>query len=83
MESLALAVTIILFGLLFISLVGPVIAIAFRKKKLHRYWVIGFLVLLGALTILAWQGSAILGSIPLVALALTAAISFWPNKNIT
>lgn len=81
MESLALAVTIILFGLLFISLVGPVLAVAFRKKKISKYWVIGFLVLLGALTILAWQGSAILGAIPLVALALTATIAFWPKSN--
>jgi hypothetical protein len=81
LESLALVVTIIFFGLLFLGLVGPVLAVLFRKNKIGKYWVIAYLVLLGGLTVLALQGSPALGAIPLVALAITAAIAFWPKAN--
>ena len=81
MESLALVVTIFFFGLLFLGLVGPVLAILFRRNKIGKYWVFAFLVLLGGLTVLAWQGSPALGAIPLLGLAITAAIAFWPKSN--
>ena len=81
MESLALLVTIIFFGLIFLGLVGPVLSILFRKNKIGKYWVIAYLVLLGGLTVLAFQGSPALGAIPLVGLAITAAIAFWPKAN--
>jgi hypothetical protein len=81
LESLALVVTIIFFGLLFLGLVGPVLAVLFRKNKIGKYWVIAYLVLLGGLTVLALQGSPALGAIPLVGLAITAAIAFWPKAN--
>ena len=81
MESLALVVTIIFFGLLFLGLVGPVLSILYRKNKIGKYWIIAYLVLLGALTLLAWAGSPALGSIPLFALAITGLIAFWPKAN--
>ncbi len=81
MESLALVVTIIFFGLIFLGLVGPVLSILFRKNKIGKYWVISYLVLLGGLTLLAWAGSPALGAIPLFALAITGAIAFWPKSN--
>ena len=81
MESLALVVTIIFFGLLLLGLVGPVLAVLFRKNKIGKYWVIAYLVLLGGLTVLAFQGSPALGAIPLVGLAITAAVAFWPKAN--
>lgn len=81
MESLALVVTIIFFGLIFLGLVGPVLSILFRKNKIGKYWVISYLVLLGGLTLLAWAGSPVLGAIPLFALAITGAIAFWPKAN--
>lgn len=83
MESLALVVTIIFLGLIAIGIVGPLLAILFRKNKIGKYWVVGFLVLLGGLTLLAWQGSPALGARPLFvfALAITGAIAFWPKAN--
>jgi hypothetical protein len=81
LESLALVVTIIFFGLLLLGLVGPVLAVLFRKNKIGKYWVIAYLVLLGGLTVLVFQGSPALGAIPLVGLAITAAIAFWPKAN--
>ncbi len=81
MESLALVVTIIFFGLIFLGLVGPVLSILFRKNKIGKYWVISYLVLLGGLTLLAWAGSPALGAIPLFALGITGAIAFWPKAN--
>jgi hypothetical protein len=81
LESLALLVTIIFFGLLLLGLVGPVLGVLFRKNKIGKYWVIAYLVLLGGLTVLAFQGSPALGAIPLVGLAITAAIAFWPKAN--
>ena len=81
MESLALVVTIIFFGLIAIGLVGPLLAILFRRNKMDKYWVIGFLGLLAGLTALAWQASTALGSIPLIGLAITAAIAYWPKAN--
>ncbi len=81
MESLALVVTIIFFGLLFLGLVGPVLSVLYRKNKIGKYWIIAYLVLLGALTLLAWAGSPALGSIPLFALAITGLIAFWPKVN--
>jgi hypothetical protein len=81
LESLALVVTIILFGLLFLGLVGPVLAVFFRRNKIGKSWVIAYLVLLGGLTGLALQGSPALGAIPLLGLAITAAIAFWPKSN--
>jgi hypothetical protein len=81
LESLALVVTIIFFGLFAIGLAGPMLAILFRRNQIGKYWVVSFLVLLGALTMLAWQGSPALGAIPLFALAITGAIAFWPKVN--
>lgn len=81
MESLAVTVTIILFGLLLIGLVGPLLAILFRKKKIGKYWVIVYLVLLAILTVLAWQGSERLAAITLISGIATAGIAFWPKAN--
>ena len=81
MEALALVVTSIFFGLIAICLVGPVLAILFRMKKIGKSWVVGFLVVLGGLTLLAWQGNPALGTIPLFALTITVAIAFWPTAN--
>ncbi len=81
MESLALVVTIIFFGLIFVGLVGPVLSVLFRKNKIGKYWIVAYLVLLAALTLLAWSGSPALGAIPFIALAVTGAIAFWPKAN--
>ena len=81
METLAIAVTIIVFGLLFIGLVGPLLAILFRRNKIHKYWVVGYLVLLAVLTVLAWQGSDRLAAISLIAALVTAGIAFWPRRK--
>lgn len=81
MESLALVVSIIFFGLIAIGFVGPLLAILFRRNKIGKYWVIGFLVLLAVLTVLAWAGSPALGTIPLIALVITGAVSYWPKAN--
>ncbi len=81
MESLALTVTIILLGLLLIGLVGPLLAILFRKNKIGKYWVIVYLVLLAILTVLAWQGSERLAAITLISGIATAGIAFWPKGN--
>jgi uncharacterized membrane protein YhaH (DUF805 family) len=81
LESLALAVTIILFGLILIGLVGPGLAILFRRNKIGKFWVIAFLVLLAILTILAWQGSERLAAITLISGIATAGIAFWPKSN--
>ncbi len=81
MESLALVVTIIFFSLIFIGLVGPVLSILFRKNKIGKYWIVAYLVLLGGITLLAWSGSPALGAIPLLALAITALVAWWPKKT--
>jgi uncharacterized membrane protein YdjX (TVP38/TMEM64 family) len=81
LESLALVVTIIFFGLIFIGLVGPVLSVLFRKNKIGKYWIVAYLVLLGALTFLAWSGSPALGAIPLLALAITALVAWWPKRT--
>jgi hypothetical protein len=81
LESLALTVTIILLGLLLIGLVGPLLAILFRKNKIGKYWVIVYLVLLAILTVLAWQGSERLAAITLISGIATAGIAFWPKGN--
>jgi hypothetical protein len=81
METLAIAVTIIVFGLLFIGLVGPLLALLFRRNKIKKYWVIGYLVLLALLTALAWQGSERLAAITLVSAMVTAGLAFWPKAN--
>jgi uncharacterized membrane protein YdjX (TVP38/TMEM64 family) len=81
LESLALVVTIIFFGLIFIGLAGPILSVLFRKNKIGKYWIVAYLVLLGGLTILAWSGSPALGAIPLTALAITGAIAYWPKAN--
>jgi len=81
LETLAIAVTIIVFGLLFIGLVGPLLAILFRRNKINKYWVIGYLVLLAVLTVLAWQGSERLAAISLVSAMATAGIAIWPKSN--
>jgi ABC-type Fe3+-siderophore transport system permease subunit len=80
-ETLAIAVTIIVFGLLFIGLVGPLLAILFRRNKINKYWVISYLVLLALLTVLAWQGSERLAAISLVSAMATTGIAFWPKAN--
>jgi hypothetical protein len=81
METLAIAVTIIVFGLLFIGLVGPLLAFLFRRNKVKKYWVIGYLVLLALLTVLVWQGSERLAAITLVSAMVTAGLAFWPKAN--
>jgi hypothetical protein len=81
LETLAIAVTIIVFGLLFIGLVGPLLAILFRRNKINKNWVIGYLVLSALLTVLAWQGSERLAAISLVSAMATAGIAFWPKAN--
>ena len=81
MESLALVVSIIFFGLIFIGLVGPLLAVLYRKNKIGKYWVFGFLALLVILTVLAWQGSDRLAAITLISGLATAGISFWPKRK--
>ncbi len=81
MESLAIFFSIVFIGLLFLGLLGPVLAVLFRKNKIGKYWVLSYLVVLGGLTVLALLGSAALGAIPLLGLAITAAMAFWPRAN--
>jgi hypothetical protein len=80
-ESLAIFFSIVFIGLLFLGLLGPVLAVLFRKNKIGKYWVLSYLVVLGGLTVLALLGSAALGAIPLLGLAITAAMAFWPRAN--
>jgi hypothetical protein len=81
LESLAIFFSIVFIGLLFLGLLGPVLAVLFRKNKIGKYWVLSYLVVLGGLTVLALLGSAALGAIPLLGLAITAAMAFWPRAN--
>jgi hypothetical protein len=81
LESLAIFFSIVFIGLLFLGLLGPVLAVLFRKNKIGKYWVLSYLVVLGGLTVLALLGSAALGAIPLLGLAVTAAMAFWPRAN--
>ncbi len=81
MESLAIFFSIVFIGLLFLGLLGPVLAVLFRKNKIGKYWVLSYLFVLGGLTVLALLGSAALGAIPLLGLAITAAMAFWPRAN--
>jgi hypothetical protein len=80
-ESLAIFFSIVFIGLLFLGLLGPVLAVLFRTNKIGKYWVLSYLVVLGGLTVLALLGSAALGAIPLLGLAITAAMAFWPRAN--
>ncbi len=81
MEDLALLVTGILFGLVFIGAASVVLAILARKNKISRYWPLGAAVALSALAIVAWQGSDRLGMIPLAWAILTAVITLWPESK--
>lgn len=81
MEDLALLVTGILFGLVFIGAASVVLAILARKNKISRYWPLGAAVALSVLAIVAWQGSDRLGMIPLALAILTAAITLWPASK--
>ena len=81
MESLALLVTGILFGLIFIGAGSVVLAVLARKNKISRYWPLGAAIALSVLAIVAWQGSDRLGMIPLAWAILTAVITFWPASK--
>lgn len=78
MESLALLVTGILFGLIFIGAGSVVLAVLARKNKISRYWPLGAAIALSVLALVAWQGSDRLGMIPLAWAILTAVITLWP-----
>jgi hypothetical protein len=81
LESLAIFFSIVFIGLVLLGLLGPVLAVLFRKNKIGKYWVVSYLVLLGGLTVLALLGSPALGAFPLLGLAITAAMAFWPKVN--
>ena len=75
MEDLALLVTGILLGLIFIGATSVVLAVLARKNKISRYWPLGAAVALSVLALVAWQGSDRLGMIPLAWAILTAVIT--------
>ena len=81
MEDLALLVTGILFGLIFIGAASIVLAVLARKNKISRYWPLGTSIALSVLAIVAWQGSDRLGMIPLAWAILTAVITLWPASK--
>jgi hypothetical protein len=81
MEDLALLVTGILFGLIFIGAASVVLAVLARKNKISRYWPLGASVGLSVLALVAWQGSDRLGMIPLAWAILTAVITLWPASK--
>jgi hypothetical protein len=81
MEDLALLVTGILFGLIFIGAGSVVLAVLARKNKISRYWPLGAAIALSVLAIVAWQGSDRLGTIPLAWALLTTAITLWPASK--
>jgi hypothetical protein len=81
MEDLALLVTGILFGLIFIGAASIVLAVLARKNKISRYWPLGASIALSVLAIVAWQGSDRLGMIPLAWAILTAVITLWPASK--
>ena len=81
MEDLALLVTGILFGLIFIGAASVVLAVLARKNKISRYWPLGASVALSVLALVAWQGSDRLGMIALAWAILTAVITLWPASK--
>ena len=81
MEDLALLVTGILFGLIFIGAGSVVLAVLARKNKISLYWPLGAAVALGVLALVAWQGSDRLGMIPLAWAILTTVITLWPASK--
>ena len=81
MEDLALLVTGILLGLIFIGVASVVLAVLARRNKISRYWPLGAAVALSLLAIVAWQGSDRLGMIPLGWALLTTAITLWPASK--
>jgi hypothetical protein len=81
MEDLAIVVSIIFFGLILIGAIGVLLAILFRKNKVNRYWILGYLALLTILSLIASQGSPILGAIPLGWALVSALIAFWPSSK--
>lgn len=81
MEGLALLVTGILLGLIFIGAASVVLAVLARKNKISRYWPLGAAIALSILAIVAWQGSDRLGMIPLAWAILAAVITLWPASK--
>jgi hypothetical protein len=81
MEDLALLVTGILLGLIFIGAGSVVLAVLARKNKISRYWPLGAAAALSLLALVAWQGSDRLGMIPLGWAVLTAVITIWPASK--
>jgi hypothetical protein len=81
MEDLALLVTGILLGLIFIGATSVVLAVLARRNKISRYWPLGAAVSLSVLALVAWQGSDRLGMIPLAWAILTAVITLWPASK--
>ena len=81
MEDLALLVTGILLGLIFIGATSVVLAVLARKNKVSRYWPLAAAVALSVLALVAWQGSDRLGMIPLAWAILTAVITLWPASK--
>ena len=78
MEDLALIVTGIVFGIVFIGAVSVVLAVLARRNKISRYWPLGAVVALSLLAVVAWQGTDRLGMITLGWALLTAVITLWP-----
>lgn len=81
MEDLALLVTGILLGLIFVGAASVTLAILARRNKISRYWPLGAAVALSLLAIVAWQGSDRLGMVPLGWALVTATITYWPRSQ--
>jgi asparagine N-glycosylation enzyme membrane subunit Stt3 len=78
LEDLALIVTGIVFGVIFIGAVSVLLAVLARRNKISRYWPLGASVALSLLAVIAWQGSDRLGMITIGWALLTAVITLWP-----
>jgi hypothetical protein len=81
MEDLALMLRTVFIGFIVLSAGSVVLASLARKHKISRYWPLGSAVALSILSLVVWEGSDLLGMVPLVGAFLTAAITYWPASK--
>ena len=81
MESLALVVSFIFFGLIIFSLLTIAMAVLARVGKIKFWIAMVFNVITGLLA--AWGISVAwaLGIIPFIALVVSSSILIWPKKK--
>lgn len=81
MESLALVVSLIFFGLIVFSFLTVLIAVLARRGKV-RFWVaMAFNIITGLLAAWGISTAWALGVIPFIALVTSSIILTWPRRK--